>query len=247
MKAVITAAGLGTRSGLNGTFRKELLPLYEVREGKLVLRPVLDIVAFRLMNFGVREVAIVLDPEDSVTISYVEKACPFCRIIYQRERKGFGDAVLQAREFVGKDSFILAAGDAVIMDFSVIEDRLRASIAEDRGSIFVMRVKNASRYGVAILDASDPPRVRGAVEKPVDPPSNYAICAFYLLPSRIFEFIGRTGGKEMTDAINLAAREGVEFIALEISRRNWISVGVAGEYLDALKTSYLFAVGKRKD
>ena len=36
MKAVVTAAGLGTRSGLDGKFRKEMLPLYDMREGKLV-------------------------------------------------------------------------------------------------------------------------------------------------------------------------------------------------------------------
>ncbi|MEM0127616.1 MAG: sugar phosphate nucleotidyltransferase [Thermoplasmatales archaeon] len=239
MKAVITAAGLGTRSGLNGVLRKELLPLYDVRDGKMALRPILDILAFRLRDMGIRDVAIVLDPEDLVTESYVRKALPWCTILYQKEKAGFGDACLQAGDFIGNEGFILAAGDATVWDFSKIQDLLCSSLGSERWTLLVMKVEDARRYGVALIDdSSEPPKVKGVLEKPSNPPSNYAMCAFYYLPPSIFEFIERTGGKEITDAIDLAIKEGIEFRALEISRKNWISVGVAEEYLNALRSSY---------
>ncbi|MEM0138311.1 MAG: sugar phosphate nucleotidyltransferase [Thermoplasmatales archaeon] len=242
MKAVITAAGIGKRSGLNGVLRKELLPLYEAMDGRLVIRPILDIIASRLRKMGIRDVAVVLDPDDSVSESYIRRAMPWCTVLYQKEKIGFGDACLQAKDFVGDDSFILAAGDAVVVDFSRISNFLLTSMQENRWTLLVMKVEDARRYGVAVIDKSyDPPKVSEVVEKPDNPPSEYAMCALYFLPSVIFDFIERSGGKEITDAIELAIREGIEFRALEISRDNWISVGVADEYIKALKSSYDYA------
>lgn len=242
MKAVITAAGIGKRSGLNGVLRKELLPLYEAIDGKLALRPILDIIASRLRKIGIEDVAVVLDPDDSVSESYVRKALPWCTILYQKEKIGFGDACLQAKDFVGDESFILAAGDAVVVDFSRISSFLLNSIQENRWTLFVMKVEDARRYGVAVIDKSyDPPKVKEVIEKPDNPPSEYAICALYFLPPVIFDFIDKSGGKEITDAIELAIMEGIEFRALEISNDNWISVGVVDEYIKALKSSYDYA------
>ena len=68
MKAVVTAAGLGTRSGLDGKFRKEMLPLYDMREGKLVLRPVIDIVLTRIREAGADEVYIKADRVDELAV-----------------------------------------------------------------------------------------------------------------------------------------------------------------------------------
>ncbi|MDA8143605.1 MAG: sugar phosphate nucleotidyltransferase, partial [Thermoplasmatales archaeon] len=111
MKAVITAAGLGTRSGLDGKIRKEMLPVYDIRNGRIVLRPIIDVIISNLLIAGLDEIAVVLDPQDLFTKNYIETNFPEAQILFQIEKRGYGHAVLTAKEFVGKGSFILNAGD----------------------------------------------------------------------------------------------------------------------------------------
>jgi dTDP-glucose pyrophosphorylase len=46
MKAIITAAGFRSRSGLNGVMRKELLSIDDYRDGSIVLRPIIDVLIY---------------------------------------------------------------------------------------------------------------------------------------------------------------------------------------------------------
>ena len=102
MKGVITAAGLGTRSGLNGRLRKELLPIYLKLGGDIVLRPIMDAVYSRMVDHGVSDIAIILNPGDEITHSYIRANLPDATILHQERQRGFGDAVLQAREFIDR-------------------------------------------------------------------------------------------------------------------------------------------------
>lgn len=246
MKAILTAAGMGTRSGLNGVIRKELLNVYDTRNGVLVLRPIMDSLIHKLYGIGIEEIAVVLDRNDFFTKSYLNSIYPEVATYFQRERNGFGDAVFSAKDFVGKEYFIVAAGDGMILNLENVKESLFKLAGEKMPSLFVMRVNNPSRYGVAVLkNDKSPYEIIDVLEKPAVPPSNYAICAFYYLPSKIFDFITYKDGKaELTDAIQRAIKSGIRFSGIEISSDSWISVGMAKDYRRVLDRTYEYATEK---
>lgn len=238
MKAVITAAGLGTRSGLNGKLRKEMLPIYDRREGEIVLRPMIDCIITRLQNAGISEFVVIVDPEDNYTREYVEREFTDIQFAYQREKRGFGDAVLKARPYVNDEPFILNAGDGIVLPQDHI-DRVVKTAVENRDSniLTLFRVPNPQRYGTARVEKKgDILNVTEVVEKVTTPPSSLALAAFYSFSQGILDFIESKGSNiELTPAINSMIKAGTRTIGLEIERPNWVSVGIAREYVDVLR------------
>ncbi len=238
MKGVITAAGMGSRSGLDGKMRKEMLPVYDLRNGRLVLRPIIDVLINRFITTGIDEIAVVLDPNDHWTEEYIETEFPKVKILFQKERLGYGHAVLMARDFVGKDSFILNAGDGLVLR----EEIMRDLVAWNSPGVYLtlMTVTNPERYGTAEIQLTDgKPTVKGLVEKSKNPPSNFALCALYRLPSQLFEYLGAQTGNniELTPAIDALIKSGFETKATVIEKKEWVSVGRAEEYLEVLKST----------
>jgi len=143
-KAIITAAGLGTRL-LSATkeMPKEMLPLFSVNSnGELTVKPVLQLIFEQLYDKGFRKFCFIVgrgkrSVEDHFTSDYAfiellskknktEKARElkdFYRKIEsstviwinQPEPKGFGDAVLRAEAFAGNEPVLVHAGDTYII------------------------------------------------------------------------------------------------------------------------------------
>ncbi len=238
MKAVITAAGLGTRSGLDGKLRKEMLPVYDRRDGELVLRPMIDCIMTRLSDAGADELIVVLDPEDFYTQGYVEREFPEAVIAFQNEKKGFGDAVLKARPYLKGENFILNAGDGLVLLPDHVDSVIRMAEEDyDRSLLTLFHVPNPQRYGTAgVQKEGNALRVTEVVEKSRTPPSSLALAAFYYLNYRVLDFIRDSGsGIELTPAINSLIKTGMEVAALEIGRKDWASVGLAKEYVEVLQ------------
>jgi len=99
MKAIITAAGFRSRSGLNGVMRKELLSIDHYRDGSIVLRPIIDVLIYNPERAGVRDIAVILDRKDAISQPYLKETYPSVSIVLWKERKEFGDAVLSASDF----------------------------------------------------------------------------------------------------------------------------------------------------
>lgn len=237
MKAVITAAGLGRRSGLDGKMRKEMLPIYDYRDGRLVLRPIIDVIISNFHSHGISEVAVVLDPDDRWTREYIRIEFPEVTILFQNEKKGFGHAVLMARDFVGDDDLILNAGDGL-----VLREDILPMMMDSACDVFLvlMQVPDPEKYGTAeIVQKEGRDQVRRLVEKAANPPSNFALCAFYRLPSRIFAFLDEEDGEnvELTPAINRLISEGTKTEAMVIEKKEWVSVGRAESYVSVLQTT----------
>lgn len=238
MKAVITAAGLGTRSGLDGKLRKEMLPIYDMRDGELVLRPMVDCIITRLQHAGISDFVVVIDPDDSYTRDYIKREFPDVEFAFQREKRGFGDAVLKARPFIGDEPFILNAGDGIVLPQGHIETVVKHAV-EDRSTnvLTLFKVHNPQRYGTARVDGNNGKyEVSEVVEKSPTPPSSLALAAFYFFSSGILDFIDARGSNiELTPAINSMIRAGTRTVGMEIDRPNWVSVGIAKEYVDVLR------------
>lgn len=233
MKGVITAAGLGTRSGLDGKLRKELLPIYLKLGDSIVLRPIIDAVYSRMLSQGIHDIAIVLNPADEITHAYIRANLPDATIIHQPRQNGFGDAVLQARDFIGDDDFILNAGDGLILSEKSYTTGLEIYRKTRSSLLYLMKVENPSRYGVAEVRLQDGSmRVLGVEEKPARPKSDLALCATYIFSSEILEKIASADGMnvELTPAIQGLISAGRAILAVEVARDDWISVGHAVDY-----------------
>ena len=116
IKAVIPAAGLGTRlRPLTRAFPKELLPV-----GR---EPVLSYIATELREAGITQALFVVsDGKPQIRQFFGETyegerpdLPPLhCAYVTQTEQRGSGDALLYAQEWVGDASFVVAFGDCII-------------------------------------------------------------------------------------------------------------------------------------
>lgn len=237
MKGVITAAGLGTRSGLNGRLRKELLPIYLKLGGDIVLRPILDAVYSRMVDHGVNDIAIILNPADEITHAYIRANLPDATILHQERQRGFGDAVLQAREFIDGNDFLLNAGDGIILNDTAYSTGLEIHKKTGSSVLFLMRVEDPKRYGVAeVMQQDGYMVVKSVEEKPSKPKSNLALCATYIFNSEILGRIDHSiqANIELTPAIDALTFAGRTVFAVEVQRDEWISVGHAVDYSASL-------------
>ena len=217
MKAVIPAAGLGTRFlPATKAMPKEMLPVVD--------KPAIQYVVEEATRAGIEDILIIIGrnknnlsnhfdsvPEleqnlrekgDEERLAKVQQSNELADIhfVRQGEPKGLGHAVLRARAHVGDASFAVMLGDDLIDE----RDGLLAEMIaqhERRGAtvIALMEVDPEAihLYGAAAVEPTDEPdvvRVTGLVEKPAteDAPSNLAIIGRYVLTPEVFDILERT-------------------------------------------------------
>ncbi|MCL4438124.1 MAG: sugar phosphate nucleotidyltransferase [Candidatus Thermoplasmatota archaeon] len=240
MKGVITAAGLGTRSGLDGKFRKEMLPLYDCRDGRTVLRPVLDCIINGMSNSGVREIACVIKPDDLITRTYLSNEFPDVEILYQPAPDGYGNAVLMADSFVSGEDFLLNAGDGFLVDSGEFFRLAVSGKFKNKSVLNIMKVEDPRNYGCPSIEVvGDEIRVLAVDEKPAKPRSDYGLCAVYFLNQDVMDNLREAAkrGGELTPAINKSIQNGNEVTARIIEGKKWLSVGKAKKYVEVLRRS----------
>ncbi|WSS24354.1 UTP--glucose-1-phosphate uridylyltransferase GalU [Streptomyces sp. NBC_01190] len=235
IKAVIPAAGLGTRFlPATKATPKEMLPVvdkpaiqYVVEEAVAAgLADVLMITGRNKRpledhfdrNYELEEaltrkgdasrLARVRESSDLATMHYVRQGAP----------KGLGHAVLCAEPHVGDQPFAVLLGDDLIDP----RDPLLARMIEVRGRyggsvVALMEVdpEQIHLYGSAAIvptGEGDVVRVTGLVEKPEASaaPSSYAVIGRYVLDPGVFEVLrktapGRGGEIQLTDALRVLA------------------------------------------
>ena len=235
-KAVIPAAGLGTRF-LPATKAqpKEMLPVVDTPSIQYVVEEaahagLTDI----LIVTGRRKRAIEDHFDRSFELEYyLESQGKFDELkqvreisdmatmhyIRQKDPLGLGHAVLVAQDHVGNESFAVLLGDDLIhRSVPLLAEMLRVHERYGRSVIAVQEVPptDISHYGSIEPEfvEEDLARVLSIVEKPstADAPSNLAAIGRYVLTPEIFDALrntppGRGGEIQLTDAINLLAKE----------------------------------------
>ncbi|HBI6756581.1 TPA: UTP--glucose-1-phosphate uridylyltransferase GalU [Listeria monocytogenes] len=230
-KAVIPAAGLGTRFlPATKAMPKEILPIVD--------KPTIQYIVEEAVESGIEDILIVTgkgkraieDHFDSVPelelnlheknklelLHLIEETTNInLHFIRQSKPKGLGDAILQARGFVGNEPFIVMLGDDIVQAKTPCAKQLIDQYEKTNSSIIgVQTVPHEETYRYGIIDPIDEYsknlyNVNGFVEKP-DPsaaPSDLAILGRYLLTPQIFDFLetqkpGAGGEIQLTDAIN---------------------------------------------
>lgn len=219
MKAVIPAAGLGTRFlPATKAMPKEMLPVVD--------KPAIQYVVEEAVSAGIDDILVIIgrnknaisDHFDSVPelevrlqqkgdqgrLERVTKSSDLADIhfVQQGEPKGLGHAVLRARTHVGDSSFAVLLGDDLIDERdSLLTEMIAAHERTGAAVVALMEVdaEHIHMYGVAAIDGEvggedRSVKVTGMVEKPKaeEAPSNLAVIGRYVLPPHIFEILERT-------------------------------------------------------
>ena len=221
MRGVILAGGSGTRLlPLTKTTNKHLLP---VGLEPMIFHPVRKLVAA-----GIREILVVTGCEHvGDVVGVLGGGEEFgCELTYrvQAQAGGIAQALGLARSFAAGGKVAVLLGD------NVFEDDLGPVAArfmdQERGArILLKQVPDPQRYGVAELRGGVVARI---LEKPADPPSDYAVTGIYFYDAQVFDIVaglkpsGR-GELEITDVNNAYVARGE--LAHDVLRGYWTDAG----------------------
>ena len=204
-KVVITAAGRGTRLlPFTKEMPKEMMPIFSNINSKKIVLPLLQYVYDQLYSMSFRDYCFIVgrekrsiedhftpdemylrdlfgDNKKIITKFYEKLEKSHLVWINQNKPMGFGDAVKCAEGYVGKEDFIVHAGDVTILSrdkhpvLRLIETAKKNPDA--KAILLCKKVKDFKRYGVPTVDKinKDLFNVREVIEKPNEPKSNFGI------------------------------------------------------------------------
>jgi glucose-1-phosphate thymidylyltransferase len=230
VKGVILAGGSGTRlHPLTRITNKHLLPLYD--------RPMVTYAVEALVGAGIDELMLVTGGTH---------AGEFFRLLgnghdygidrlaygYQEQAGGIAEALGLAERFVGGDKCCVMLAD------NIFEQSLRPIVEnferQERGGRIVLseveEQEHLRHLGVAAMDGE---RVTQIVEKPLAPPSSFAVTGVYFYDGQVWEMLptlrpsGR-GELEITDVNNWYVERGE--MEADVAAGFW---GDAGESIEA--------------
>jgi mannose-1-phosphate guanylyltransferase len=177
MKAMVLAAGLGTRlRPLTYEITKPMVPVLD--------RPVMEHIVDLLERHGFSEIVANLHYfPDSIREHFGD------RISYRFEEELLGTAggVRACAEFFGDESFVVISGDALTdIDLTAFAARHRASGGV--ATLAVKQVPDTREYGVVLHDRDG--RITGFQEKPTpeEALSNLGNCGIYMFDPKIFDY-----------------------------------------------------------
>ncbi|WP_449372239.1 UTP--glucose-1-phosphate uridylyltransferase GalU [Arthrobacter psychrolactophilus] len=235
LKAVIPAAGLGTRFlPATKAMPKEMLPVVD--------KPAIQYVVQEAVSAGLTDVLMITGRNkraledhfdrvpgveqlleakgDTERLAAVQHATELGEIHYVRQGdpKGLGHAVLCAKTHVGNAPFAVLLGDDLIDERDELLTTMIAVQERTGGSVVALievPEDKISAYGCAdmtVIEGEDYVRVNHLVEKPSieEAPSNLAVIGRYVLHPAVFEVLentppGRGNEIQLTDALQTLA------------------------------------------
>lgn len=207
IRGVVLAGGLGARlAPVTTVTNKHLLPVYD--------KPMIYYPIEALVNAGIDEILLVTGGHhagDFLKVLGTGESLGIRRLhyTYQEGEGGIAAALRLAEQFADGNKICVILGD------NIIEKNIRASATafakQKRGArILLKEVDDAERFGVVALEGD---RITGIVEKPTNPPSNFAVIGIYFYDAQVFDIIktlkpsGR-GELEITDVNNAYLEQG---------------------------------------
>lgn len=236
-KAIITAAGLGTRVlPASKAIPKEMLPIVD--------KPAIQYIVEEIVKAGITDILIITSRGKTVMEDHFDRApeleqrlaasgknemlqsvldvANLANITYirQKETKGLGHAVLCAKSFADGEPVAICYGDDVIMgEDPAVGQLCRAYEEYGLGVAGIKKVseKDIHKYSsLAVAPVKDNLyKITDMVEKPASPDkvlSLYSILGRCVLPPEIFDILEMTtpgaGGEiQLTDAMRKLACE----------------------------------------
>ena len=230
MKGIILHGGHGTRlRPLTHTGPKQLLPIAN--------KPMSEYCLDAIRDCGISDIAIIIGGTGSNKVKeYYGNGSKFnVRITYieQESPKGIAHAINLCKEFIGDEKFLVFLGDNIIQ--KPINNIARKFGSSDNDALILLcEVENPERFGIA--DVKDN-KITKIMEKPKNPPTNFAVTGIYFLTPKIFDIFTRLKPSwrnelEITDALQILLEEKNK-IAFEMITDYWKDTGTPQDIIHA--------------
>ncbi len=230
LKGLVISGGKGSRlRPLTYTGAKQLVPIAN--------KPILFYAIENLVEAGVREITVVVSPENGDQIrGAVGDGDRFAaQIAYVEQPKpgGIAQAIGVAQDTLAGAPFVAFLGDN-FLTHGIVEYARSFAASDDDAAILLKHVEDARDFGVAEFDGE---RLARVVEKPQDPPSDLAVIGIYMFTERVFEAIGAIkpsarGELEITDTIQWLLDHG-RSVRAHVVEGHWIDTGKHDDLLAA--------------
>lgn len=223
MKGVILVGGLGTRlAPMTKVTNKHLLPVG--------CYPMVYYPLHALVEAGIDEIILITggnSPGSFLELLHdgSEFGLKTLYYAYQFAPQGIADALRLAEAFVDRDDCVVMLGD------NVVDASLRPFVDGFRNQgggarILLTEVPDPERFGVPEFDEHK--RLKRLIEKPVQPPSNYAVIGVYAYDARLWDILpnlqlSERGQYEITDVNNLYLESGQ--LQYDIFEGKWSDAG----------------------
>lgn len=229
-KGIILAGGNGTRlHPLTYSVSKQILPVYD--------KPMLLYPIQTVLDADVNEIIFIIKPDQYYNYKKLinELDLPIkYNIVMQDKPDGLAQAFILAEEYIKDSPVVLALGDNIFYSDVLNEDL--GNILPDENIVFGYEVNNPKAYGVAEFDSND--NLINVVEKPVNPPSKYAIPGLYFFDETVVEKAKKCkksnrGEYEIVDVIKQYIEErNITLYKLDKGAA-WFDCGTIDDLLDA--------------
>jgi len=233
MKGIILAGGSGTRLyPITKHINKHLLPIYD--------KPMIYYPLSSLMLAGIKNILLITTPEDKGTYNKLlgDGSHLGIHIEYaeQPQPDGLAQALIIGEKFIGSDNVCLILGDNVFYGQDLIKKLENAKTKLPGAVVFAYYVDEPQRYGVVAFDKNN--KVIDIIEKPDNPPSNYAVTGIYFYDNRAAELAkslkpSKRGELEITDLNKLYLQKGQLHVELLGRGYAWLDTGTCDSLLEA--------------
>ena len=227
------AGGSGTRlHPVTLSLSKQMLPVYD--------KPMIYYPLAALMSAGIREFLVITTPRDQAAFRDLLGAGERWGVRFeyaiQPEPNGIAQALLIAEAFLDGAPSALILGDNIFYGTNLPELLQSASARHAGATVFGYYVQDPERYGVVQFDADG--RVADLLEKPANPPSNYAVTGIYFYDERASAFArgitpSARGELEVTDLNRAYLKEGSLMVERLGRGTAWLDTGTHNSLLDA--------------
>ncbi len=179
-KAVLTGGGHATRlHPITTTINKHLLPLAN--------KPMIFHAIEKAVNAGIKEIYINTNPGETELQKYIGDGGHWGIKIEFFEQKGgpqgIAHVVKQAEKFIGNDPFMFYLSDNILLgDLNEYVEEFTKGKYDCM--LALSEVKDARSFGVPVFDEDQ--NLIDVLEKPHDPPNNFAVTGIYLYGPKVF-------------------------------------------------------------
>lgn len=233
MKGIILAGGSGTRLyPITKHINKHLLPIYD--------KPMIYYPLATLMLAGIREILLIATPRDLETYQALlgDGSHLGIHIEYtvQNKPEGLAHAFILGEQFIGQSDVCLILGDNIFYgsNLTSILENNRKNLSG--AVVYAYYVHDPERYGVVAFDKQM--KVTDIIEKPQNPPSNYAVTGLYFYDADVVEIAksikpSARGELEITDVNNVYLQRDKLKVQLLGRGYTWLDAGTCQSLLEA--------------
>jgi glucose-1-phosphate thymidylyltransferase len=233
-KGILLAGGRGTRlAPTTNVLNKHLIPIYD--------KPMIYYPLSTLMLCGIREIALITNPEDTSVFKRLlgDGTQLGIEITYfkQENPNGLPEAFTITEEFLNGSKSVLILGDNLLIGQG-LGRTLESHIGQAGASILAFPVNNPEDYGVVEFNQSG--EVISLEEKPKNPKSNFAIPGIYFMDENAPKYASNLkpsarGELEITDLLRTY---------LELSQLTVTTISRGTGWMDAGTTETLYAANE---